>query len=326
MRVVLLHDAVSDASAADERDVVAQMGAIGPALAALGHGAGRLPFTLNLEAAAESLRAIGPDLVFNLVESIGGQGRLIHLAPALLDSLELPYTGCPTDAVYTTSNKLLAKRLLRSAGIPTPVSYTRDELRRGVEVIPGRYILKSVWEHASRGLDEGSVVRAGAAAPLLEALDERLPLLGGEGFAEAFIDGREFNLSLLDGIILPQAEILFEGLSASQARIVGYRAKWDESSPEYRGTPRRFDFPHSDQPLLVVLDTLAMGCWKAFGLRGYARVDFRVDEEGRPWALEVNTNPCLSPDAGFAAAVARSGLSFEQAIGRILTAATNPTP
>jgi D-alanine-D-alanine ligase len=101
-------------------------------------------------------------------------------------------------------------------------------------------------------------------------------------------------------------------------RIVGYRAKWDESSDEFQNTPRRFDFPPQDAALLERLKSLAVQCWEGFGLNGYARVDFRVDGAGRPWILEINTNPCLSPDAGFAAALQASGVAFTAAIARIL--------
>jgi D-alanine-D-alanine ligase len=318
MNIVLLHDAVGEGSSPDELDVYAQMDAIEPALRELRHTFSRIPLALNLEAGAAALRERRPDLVFNLSESMGGSGRLIHFAPALLETLGIPYTGCPADAVYCTSNKLIAKRILRSVGIPTPVSYSLAELRRGVEIVPGRYILKSVWEHASRGLDEDSVVRAGTSGVLLEALESKLPALADEGFAEQYIDGREFNLSVLCGAILPQAEIVFEGYERSKPKVVGYRAKWDEGSYEFHHTPRRYEFPHADKPLLIALDTLAMECWKVFGLRGYARVDFRVDEENRPYVLEVNTNPCLSPDAGFAAAVARAEITFTESVRRIV--------
>ena len=131
---------------------------------------------------------------------------------------------------------------------------------------------------------------------------------GGECFAEAYIDGREFNLSLLASKagpqVLPPAEIRFEDYPEGKTRIVGYRAKWHESSFEYLHTVRSFEFPPEDDELLSRLKDLAVRCWSLFDLRGYARVDFRVDRDGRPWVLEVNVNPCLSPDAGFFAAAA----------------------
>ena len=117
---------------------------------------------------------------------------------------------------------------------------------------------------------------------------------------------------------LPPAEIDFAAFPDDKPHIVGYRAKWDADSFEYHHTPRRFDFPANDRPLLDRLSQLAIQCWREFGLRGYARVDFRVDEAGRPWILEINANPCLSPDAGFAAAVEQAGIGYDQAIERIV--------
>ena len=159
--------------------------------------------------------------------------------------------------------------------------------------------------------------------------------LGGECFAEAYIEGREFNLSLLASEdlkggpvsvgrgkscpeVLPPAEIRFDSYPSGKVRVVGYRSKWDEDSFEFTHTPRSFDFPDRDDALLADLKDLALRCWELFDLRGYARVDFRVDGAGRPWILEVNANPCLSPDAGFAAAAARAGLPFTEVLNRII--------
>ena len=109
--------------------------------------------------------------------------------------------------------------------------------------------------------------------------------------------------------VLPPAEIDFGDFPPDKPRIVGYQAKWDDESFEYHHTPRRFEFPSTDRALLAELSRLAADCWHQFGLRGYVRVDFRVDRDGRPWILEVNSNPCLSLDAGFAAAVQRAGIT-----------------
>jgi D-alanine-D-alanine ligase len=121
--------------------------------------------------------------------------------------------------------------------------------------------------------------------------------------------------------VLPPAEIDFSALPEGKPHIVGYAAKWHAASVEFQQTPRRFEFPDSDAVCLGQLSELALRCWRLFDLRGYARVDFRVDADGQPWILEVNTNPCLSPDAGFAAAVDRAGLPWYAAIARILRAA-----
>src|SRR5690606_34720353 len=103
--------------------------------------------------------------------------------------------------------------------------------------------------------------------------------------------------------VLPVAEIDFSAFGPGKARIVGHDAKWVEDSFEYQHTPRLFDFGDDDAALLDELRSLAHRASLEFGVGGYARVDFRVDATGKPWILEINANPCLSPDAGFAAAL-----------------------
>ena len=80
------------------------------------------------------------------------------------------------------------------------------------------------------------------------------------------------------------------------------------------------------QRLAERLHRVALDCWALFRLDGYARVDFRVDERGRPWVLEVNANPCLSPDAGFAAALAEAGIGYEAAVARLVDDALERAP
>ncbi len=144
---------------------------------------------------------------------------------------------------------------------------------------------------------------------------------GGEWFAERYIEGREFNLSILEGRqgpeVLPVAEIRFVDYPLDRPRIVDYEAKWLEGSFAFAHTPRRFVEDATEADLASDLRRLAADCWRLFGLRGYARVDFRVDEAGRPWVLEVNANPCLSPDAGFMAAAAQGGLTATDVIAMI---------
>jgi D-alanine-D-alanine ligase len=171
-------------------------------------------------------------------------------------------------------------------------------------------------------LDEHSLVTVVDELDLRRRLQEFRGTQLRPCFAEQFIDGREFNISLLadaDGCqVLPPAEIDFSAFPAGKPRLVGYRAKWDPTTFEFHNTPRRFDFPPPDGPLVLQIGELAGACWDLFGLGGYVRVDFRVDPDGRPWILEVNTNPCLSPDAGFAAALQRAGIGFDTAVARIL--------
>ena len=326
MRIAIVHDVVDDADAPDARDALVQADAVARALSALGHTSCRVACSLDLAQAVEDLRRLRADLVFNLVESINGQGRLIHLLPFCLDAMALPYTGARAEAVLLTSSKTLAKQWMTAAGIPTPAWIGpwpgRDLQVRGDGGEKGSWIVKSVWEHASIGLDADSVLTEAEASDVAGRLRLRAPRLGGACFAERFIDGREFNLSLLSGPggpeVLPPAEILFEGYTGEMPRIVDYRAKWDTAAFEFHHTPRRFDFAPADKGLLERLIELARRCWRRFGLNGYARVDFRVDSAGRPWVLEINANPCLSPDAGFAAALERAGIGYTEAVRRIV--------
>jgi len=326
MHVAIVHDTVSDADAPDARDVMAQADAVARALKTLGHSFCRISCSLNLLSVEAELRRRQVDLVFNLVESIGGQGRLIHLFPFCLDAMALPYSGARAEAMMLTSGKVLAKGWMAAAGIPTPAWIGpwpgHDRSVHGNDAGENIWIIKSVWEHASIGLDEQSIVKAADPATVFPLLRSRAPLLGGACFAERFIAGREFNLSVLAGphgpVVLPPAEIVFEGYTEEMPRIVDYRAKWDEAAFEYHHTPRRFDFDSSDQGLLGRLEAIAIQCWDHFGLHGYARVDFRVDPAGHPWVLEINANPCLSPDAGFAAALDRAGIAYADAVGRII--------
>lgn len=330
MRIAILHNAVSGADAPDEQDVLVQVEAVGAALGRLGHQARPLPCTLDLAALRARLAEERPDLAFNLVESLDGTGRLIHLVPALLDHLRIGFTGAPTEAVLATSHKLMAKERMRALGLPTPAWLGPFPPGLPPVTAPAadgtdpaaRWIVKSLWEHASIGIDEASLQLYADAEAAGTALVRRSRELGGACFAERFVDGREFNLSLLAGPAGPEvlrpAEILFEGYAADVPRVVGYRAKWDAASYEFHHTPRRFDFPTGDAPLIERLRALALDCWTGFRLGGYARVDFRVDAQGRPWILEVNANPCLSPDAGFAAALTHTGIEFTRAIERVL--------
>jgi len=328
MKVVVLHDAVGPDARPDERDGLVQVEAVSRSLRRLGHATAAVGVTLDLAAGAGAIATERPKVVFNLVESPAGRGRFIHLATALLDSIGVRYTGARTEAMFLTSNKPLAKRILRAHGIRTPPWLVPGSSPAEGPPLPGRFMVKSVWEDASLGLDDGAVVAASDADELRAAIRARRPRLGGQAFAEAYVDGREFDLALLAGDerveVLPPAEICFDAFPPGKPRIVSYSAKWHEQSFEYHHTPRRFDFPPRDDRMLAELKRIAAQCWELFGLCGYARVDFRVDADGVPWVLEVNANPCLSPDAGFVAAAQRAGLSYEQVVARILDAALVP--
>jgi D-alanine-D-alanine ligase len=256
--------------------------------------------------------------VFNLVEAIEDNGQLVMLATSLLEHLGLPFTGSGTQAMVLTSTKVLAKRWLRANGLATA-----DWWQPGAPPPAdgaGRWIVKPLKEDASIGMDDDSVVSDFSAVPERLALKERLRV--GPWFAERFVEGREINVALIGQPdapeVLPLPEIEFIDFPADKPRIVGYAAKWKEDSFECRNTPRRFLDPAREPALCAAMSRLALDCWQLFALRGYARVDCRVDADGVPWVLEVNANPCIAPDAGFAAALAQAGVAYESGVARLV--------
>jgi len=320
--VLILHNSVTHESTADALDILEQMDCVRAALVSHGYEAPTLAIDLKLDAAKARLKEYPPHAVFNLVEAIDDCGQLVPVATALLDHLQIPYTGCSTEGLMITGNKVLAKRWLRAHGLATADWWD------GVSPVPphpgpGRWITKPVSEDASIGMDDSSVVADFSHVPA--RVREQEALRKYRWFAEQFVEGREINVALIDGPagpeVLPIPEIEFVDYPAGKPRIVGYAAKWQEDSFECRNTVRRFVDPVSEAGLCAELGRMALRCWDFFQLRGYARVDFRVDAAGKPWVLEVNANPCISPDAGFAAALEQAGIGYADGIERIVAAA-----
>jgi D-alanine-D-alanine ligase len=324
MKAVVLHGHILEGAGWDEQDVFVQAAAVSQALSDLGHEPVVVPLSTNIPLMVETLLSVKPAFVFNLVEAIDGKGSLIHFSPAVLDSLGIPYTGSQTAAMFLTSHKLSAKKFLHAMGVSTPDWFSPEDLS-AQPFKEGIYIVKSAWEHASIGLDDNSIIHTGNSSHLCREMASVKGRLGGECFAEMFIEGREIGISMLadkkSPQILPPAEIVFEDYPPEKIKVVGYRAKWVEDSFEYQHTPRTFDFPEKDGHLLKLLSDIAKRCWQIFGLKGYARVDFRVDQKGKPWVLEVNANPCLSTEGGYIAAAGQAGLSYIDTIERIVSSA-----
>lgn len=297
----------------DEADTLRVAGWIAGVLEGLGYQAPLIHLDGGLTALDE-LSALRPDAVFNLVEALDGDATGAALAAERLEDLGLAFTGCDAIAIRAYLSKDSVKTALVAGGLPTP-----DWSLDGNGLAEGRVIVKSLTEHASLGIDAASVVPGEEAAA---EIARRESAFGGSFFAEAFIEGREFNIALLgswdDAIVLPHAEITFDIFPADRPRIVDYEAKWEEGGFAYENTPRRFDFPEKDRALLKTLSRLSLHTWRRLGLSGYARIDFRVDSGGQPWIVDVNANPCLAPDAGFIAAASRAGLGPEKVIRQIV--------
>lgn len=323
--VILLFDRAALTGDAAARDVVAQLDAIEKALGGE-YFLVRLGADLNLGDLRDALAELRPAAVFNLAESLDGADRMQTAILLALEEWGWTFTGNGSLAMLLSNHKIAAKRALAGKGLPTAACawIEHGELRHfpgSADAMTGeRWIVKAVEAHASVHLDDNAVFVPGSGAELRCRLLRAAGEWGLAVFAERYIEGREFNLSVWGGETLPVAEIEFVGFPEDRPRIVGYAAKWEEDSAEYRGTRRRF-VGDADAALAGKLEGLARQCWDAMGLAGYARVDFRVDANGNPWILEVNANPCLSPDAGFAAAAGRAGISYRDMVARILGAA-----
>jgi len=316
MKILVLHSLVPPEAPPEDQDTLIAARAVSAALAWRGHAAPLAAFVPELEALRAVVAAQAPEVVFNLVEGIDGKGRLAYAAPRLLDKAGVRYTGTGAEALIVTGDKPGTKRRLREAGLPTP-DWSEPPAWAGLD--DGRWIVKSADEDASLGLDDASVVR-GAAVPARAGACAAS--YGGRWFAERYVDGREFNVAVLEEAgrprVLPMAEMTFEEWPADRPRIVGYTAKWDEASFESTRTVRRFGVEEREPALAGELRRFSERAWSLFGCRGTARVDFRIDGQGRPLILEVNPNPGIAPDAGFAAAAARAGLSYADLVERIV--------
>lgn len=320
-RILIYHSPLMENAPADELDVLDEAAYFRDGLRMLGFETETLPFPLDLIQLEKQLRDHKPLMVVNLVETLFGSGRLVHLGPALFEHFRVPFSGCSSEAMFITSNKTLSKDLMKQAGIPTADYFSFESLINREQIPRDQWIVKSNWEHASFGLDENEKLLFNSRQEILDRLKrEKHP---EHFFAEQYIHGREFNLSILGDrhqpTVLPPAEIRFT-YPEGKPRIVGYKAKWDEESFEYSNTNRSFDFLEEDQELLKKLEHICLRCWEVFALSGYARVDFRVDEAGNIFVLEINANPCISADSGFVAAAERAGFSQREVVERIIGA------
>jgi D-alanine-D-alanine ligase len=312
--IPVLHAATD--SRPDEIDTIVAAEAVAAALTRLGYSTDIVALAPDLRG-VDLLHARRPLVVFNLTDAVGGNCRLAPMVPARLDTLKLPYTGAGTSAWLDTLSKIGTKLKLKHAGLPTPI-WSED----GKDLDPDALVIvKPVWEHGSLGIDPASVV-IGRDAP--RVIVERTLRWSTEHFAEGFIDGREFAASMMEGQrgvkVLPLQETIFQGFADGEPLITDYDAKWTPGSQPYVGTPRRFGIEPEEPGLAAELTRLALACLDLFNLDGYARVDFRVDRTDAPFILEINMNPCLGLDAGFAASAEAAGLSYDDLIGRIAEA------
>ncbi len=320
-RVLILHDVAYETLRADLVDNEYEVNSLARVLVELGYQVSQMAFDPHeSEMMAARIRGWQPVLVFNLVETVAGSGQLAHLACSFLQLLGIPFTGADAWSMQTTVNKLATKRMLVGSGLPTPAWLEADG--SGSWNPGSRYLIKPVFEDGSVAIERGSLVSCLDAARLRALIEAHSAKTGLLCFAEQFIDGREFNVSLLgqegEAHVLPLAEMEFLGFAENGlAPMMNFDAKWTEGSYEYEHIQRTFLPQPGDGPLRDELVRIAKACWTLFGLRGYARIDFRVDGSGQPMVIEINTNPCLEPDNGIVAAASQTGIDFATLLIRI---------
>lgn len=293
-KVIVLHNKISDNPTTDELDVLDQVKDVNEALIQLGYETAIVPFSFDLNKAIEEIKSHNPKFVFNLVEGIDNDGQLITIAPAILDYLKIPYTGCTKESMFLTCNKVLTKKFMKSNSIPTAEWVTTDGANDNVFLSNQRYIVKATWEDASIGLDEDAVVSPTSKEDLINIIKAKNEKYKIEFFAERYIHGRDFTISMVARKQMPVCEVTFFGYyDDDKVRVFDYNAKWVKDTPEYDNTDIEFEFQGLDS-VIEKMQKIAYDCWDIFNLNGYARVDFRVDEEGNPFVLEINPNPCIS--------------------------------
>jgi D-alanine-D-alanine ligase len=311
LKIALLFDGLSALGKAPEILLLEAIEAVESSLQEFATEVVRVPVT-NDGRWVERLRKGKFDLVFNLCEGIDGEAVFESMVISVLELLGIPFTGSSSWTTALTLRKNLVNAMLDRAGLPVP---RWAHIRKGDEVTSVGFpaIIKPVAEDASVGIEQRSVVRSmrGLTArveAMLEGWDEVL--------VQRFIDGREVNVGIVGDEILPIAEIDFAKMPRGMWHIVSYRSKWETGSDEDLGAKPNCpaDLP---EDLANELAVIARAAWNVVGGEGYGRADFRIDQSGRPWLLEVNANPDISPNAGLPRMAGVSAMDYSALIRRI---------
>jgi D-alanine-D-alanine ligase len=270
-----------------------------------------------------AVEAARPRLVFNLVESLEGRSELEAASAFLLETLGVPYTGSGPLALALCQDKPLSKAALRGLDLSTAdwrvLASDQDRAGQLRELSALRWpcIVKPAATDASHGIDPGSVVLdPPAAIARAELLWQRY---GPEVLCEEFITGREINAAIAgtgaSAFCLPLSEIDFH-LRPGLPNVVTYAAKWIDGSEEWGQSQVLCPAPLAPEVASRV-EAVSLAAYRAFGCRGYGRVDLRLTAAGDPVILEVNPNPDLAPTAGLARSAGKKPWSYDELIERI---------
>jgi D-alanine-D-alanine ligase len=261
-----------------------------------------------------------PDVVFNLLEEFNGIVTYDQHVVAYLELMRQPYTGCNPRGLLLSRDKSLCKQLLSFHRIPTP-QFT--VLRRGVKLkVPKKLrfplFVKSPTEDASLGIAQASVV------PDAQHLRDRVAFvheqLGSDALVEEFIEGRELYVGVVGNdrlTRLPVWEMKFGSMPESLPTVATRKVKWDRKYQQKYGITT--EAAHDLAPQVVAtLDRLSRRIYRALGLSGYARMDFRVTAGGEVYVLEANANPNIALAEDFSQSALASKVTYDDLLARIM--------
>ena len=283
---------------------------------------GHNPVFLRLDGTAESLKEVADsesDMVFNLVESFGGNDGYDTNVAAYLELLGRKFTGAGSHGLYLAQDKALAKKIFAFHGIHTPYFATvwrgRTEHSHDIQF---PVIVKPAREDGSIGIHFGAV--CGSIKELMERIDYIHQQFDTPALIEEYIEGREFYVGVMGNErpeALPVVELDLSKLPKGTPKIAGTEVKWEEGTDAYEQTEAFLPKDLNDELTAKLKDT-AVQAFQSLELRDYGRIDFRLATDGTVHVLEVNPNPYLLPTAEFAMAAKQSGRSYSDLIGEIV--------
>lgn len=326
--VVMLHDRLYPQSTADELSNITLAEDLGAHLHTAGITVSCLPFCDSTLQKLARKKGNGENfVVFNLVENVERKPEWQFRAMETLEELGVAFTGTNAATLLACdADKFRMKEALTQHKLPTPLWATRNHPRPLYEQ-NGLWLVKSALYHGSFNIHQNSI--SDDPAYLLALMKTYEEAHGGLWFAEQFLDGREFYIGLIGKQgekpeLLPEAEIIYNPsvFGAGRHALLTEGGKWDDKGEEYQAIHTVFGALPAHDGLGLTLRELAAQCWLALGLNGYARVDFRTDQNGKPYILEINTNPYLGiPDSYIFQPAATIGLSVTDVLIKIISSA-----
>jgi len=300
-------DANAEFDHPDTIDVIAE------AIAANGFKVKKIGNAANL---LETIDNLGVDIVFNISEGLSGRNRESQV-PILLEMAGVPFVGADALTLGLTLDKVMAKKIFIADGIPTPkffeVSSALSLTNHDHCAFP--LIVKPRFEGSSKGLSESS--RVENMDELKKQVEFIIKTYKQPALVEEFISGQEFTVAIVGNEnpeVMPVVQIKIDGKLKLNDKFYTF-ARITSDRLEYI-CPAKIT---SD--LKKKLDDLALKVYRCVECRDFGRVDFRVDQNGNPFCLEINPLPSLSTEDVFMLLAKQIGISYEQMVGKILNSA-----